>query len=72
MNEYSEHRQRWLEYRLRAATIASRLWSVNPAEITSISPPITREQFYEKHILQLVDDIFQDERLFNELSSKSA
>lgn len=48
------------------------MWSVHPNEIIAIEPPITREQYYEKLILQLVDEIFQDERMFNELSTKSA
>lgn len=59
-------RNRWLDYRLKADTLARTLWSVDPKTIIGITPPITREEYYALKIRQLVDEIFEDERLWNE------
>lgn len=58
------HHLRWSDYHQRAKSLAYRMWSVHPKEIQDIQPPLTREEFYEKLIRNLVDEIFQDDRLW--------
>lgn len=62
--KFDQHRSCWLDYRQQVKLLAERMWRTDPKEIVGISPPITRQEWYEIQLLEFIDRIFEDERLW--------